>query len=517
MKKNDIIELKIIDITESGFGVAKKDGIVFFVKGALAGDVVNAVVTKVLKNVVYAKRVEILCKSEYRVEPICEVADKCGGCQLIDLKYEKQLEIKINNIINIFKNIANIELNINIKNFDNNVNHLIYNKIVSQTNSVNNSIGINEYVGIIPVKNKLNIRNKMQVPFSLRNGEIIYGFYAGRTHYVVEFNKCSIGFLGAEIILDEIKKALKKFNISIYDEKTNKGIFREVMLRKGNISNDVSITYIVNDKNYKNKLKLYKEFDSYVREKIYEKQNNYKATVVDINSNICLNSYNHTYNFQIITSTLNINLNNNNVLFGNDNIILYGNGFIIDYIGNLKYQISPQSFYQVNNELTKELYDLIIDFADFNKDENIIDLFCGIGTISLYISKFVNSVIGIEIIDRAIVDARNNAKLNCIDNVDFICDDVDNINLNIIDKKIDTIIVDPPRKGLSLKNINFIKNIKPKKIIYVSCDPATLARDIDILCHKDDIKYNLIKMVNVDMFPHTMHVETVVLMSRVDR
>ena len=257
-------------------------------------------------------------------------------------------------------------------------------------------------------------------------------------------------------------------------------------------------------------MELYKKFDAEVRK-------NVENSIFDVRND---DKYGQSH-FNIVTSTLNINTNHNNVLFGNTNIVLFGNGYIEDSIGDIKYHISPESFYQVNMEMTKDIYDKVVKFGEFTGNENVLDLYCGIGTISLYISKYVKSVLGIEIVERAIRDAKENAKINNITNANFICADVDTL-LN--DEKIeteltafDTIIVDPPRKGLDKNAIDLIKRISPNKIIYVSCDPATLARDLDMLCHdmddtdKNAIKYNLKTIANVDMFPHTMHMETIAL------
>ena len=475
-KKNDKIELDIIDMTKNGLGLAKESGIVFFVKDGIVGDKVLAIITKISKNIIYAKTIEIIEKSKYRVDTDCNVSNNCGGCQFLSLNYNKQLELKKNYVINSLKNIGKFD--------DEDIN----------------------YAGIFGMNEPYNFRNKMQIPYAVRKGKIIYGFYAGRTHYIVEFNKCLIGFHYAEIILEVVKNALLEYNISVYDEREISGLFREVMLRKGNTSNEISITYIINDSNYNRNKSIYKEFDKTIRAKVHKEF---------ANRNIEL---------KIVTSTININTNNNNVLFGNFNDVLYGAGYINDLIGDVKFHISPESFYQINSVITKTLYDKIIEFANFDEKENVLDLYCGIGTISLYIARYVNRVLGIEIVKSAINDAKTNAEINNIDNADFICIDVDKLNeagyehsfnVESIKKNFyDTIIVDPPRKGLSNSAISFIYKLKPQKIIYVSCDPATLSRDLNILCHTTyegfNTGYKMDKIANVDMFPHTMHVETIV-------
>lgn len=482
--KNQKIELDIHDMTKEGLGIAKIDSQVFFVKDAIVGDKVSAIITKVSSNVIYAKTIKIICKSKYRVESKCKVANSCGGCQLLNLDYEKQLELKKNSVINIINKIGKIDLNELNKCYD----------------------------GIYSMDIPHRFRNKMQMPFAIRNGNIIYGFYAERTHHIIEFDHCLASFKGSDAILDIIKNAIIKYNFSIYDENTNEGVFREVLVRCGNESNEISLTYIINDKNYEKNIDLYKKFDEYIVEKCG------KIEELGSTSNVGKIAINSA---KFVTSTLNINTSKTNVLFGNKNIILRGTGYIEDCIGDVKYHISPESFYQVNMMMTKVLYDKVIEYANFSGNENVLDLYCGIGTISLYVARHVKKVLGIEIVEKAIENAKENAQINDIKNADFICEDItrnftDDIN-NYKNEDYenvdyyDVVIVDPPRRGLDEKVINYITSIEPRKLIYVSCDPATLARDINILSSKE---YTLKKFANVDMFPHTMHIETVALLNR---
>lgn len=463
--KNDIVQLEIIDITDEGLGVAKLNNQVFFVKNALPYDKVSVVITKITKNIIYAKCIDIIEKSKNRVNSKCDIANSCGGCQLINLDYKYQLEFKKKLVFNKLQKIGNI----NIEN--------IYDEM----------IGMNS---------PFHYRNKMQVPFFLdKDKNIVFGFYAGRTHHIVPFNFCMVGFTGAQKILNVIKDALIKFNISIYNENKKDGIFREVFLRSGNNTNEVSLVYIINDKDFKKNIISYKKFDEYVREK-------YTGSI-----------FNSEIKYNIVTTALNINTSDNNVILGNINYILYGDGYINDNIGDIKYHISIESFYQVNKEMTKKLYDKIVEYGEFNKTENVLDLYSGIGTISLYISNLVSSVTGIEIIKKAVDCAISNSKLNNIKNAKFIYADLskNNDDLIFLKKSYDTIIVDPPRKGLDEKTVDLVLKLSPKKIIYVSCNPATLARDLKEICSNN---YNIIKLANVDMFPHTTHVESVVLLAR---
>ena len=490
--KNQKIELEIIDITKEGLGIAKQDSQVFFVKDAIVGDKVNAIITKVAANIIYAKAQEVIVKSEYRVDSKCKVSNSCGGCQLLNLDYQKQLDLKKQNVLNVINKIGKIDIDYLNKCYD----------------------------GISSMSVPHRFRNKMQVPFAMRDGKVIYGFYAGRTHHIIEFDCCIAGFKGSDEILNIIKEAIEKFNISVYDENTNKGVFREVLIRCGNVSNEISLTYIINDNDYEKNLELYKTFDNY----IVEECSSGRHSVVQHGGEHLCNSY------KLVTTTLNINTSNTNVLFGNKNIVLRGSGYIEDSIGDIKYHISPESFYQVNREMTKVLYDKVVEYGNFTGNENALDLYCGIGTISLYVAKYVKSVLGIEIVERAIENAKENVKINSIANVEFVCSDATKYSHNGKNDcndeiqhcrgehcepadKYDVVIVDPPRKGLDEKVIDYIKSVDPKKIIYVSCDPATLARDINIFSNGDN-KYKLEKVSNVDMFPHTMHVETVALMTK---
>ena len=460
--KNDIIELDIIDMTKDGLGLARVSGQVFFVKDGIVGDKVKAVVTKATSSIIYAKVKEIISESPYRVKTSCKISSACGGCSLLNIDYDKELELKKTYVLNCLKKIGKFDTNID-----------------------------NKYEGIMKMSKPYSFRNKMQVPFELRDKKVIYGFYAGRTHYIIELDDCIVGFNGAKKILESIKEGIKKFDLSVYDEHSGLGVFRQVLLRKGNVLNEISITYILNDSKYERNLDLYKKFDRYVVDNL------------EANDEITKD--------MLVTSTININTNNNNVIFGNRNITIRGKGYIEDSISNIKYHISPESFYQVNSAMTKVLYDKIVEYADFSGNEKVLDLYCGIGTISLYIARYVSEVLGIEIVSAAIDNAKDNAILNKIENAKFICLDVDKLDDNNLKelKRFDTVILDPPRKGLDIMTISFIKRINPKKIIYVSCDPATLSRDLDILCHSDNSKYILKRVANVDMFPHTMHVETV--------
>lgn len=533
--KNEKTTLLITDMTKEGLGLSKLDGQVFFVKDGLIGDEVEAKVTKVAKNVIYAKAINIIKRSKYRVNSDCKVSSSCGGCQLLNLQYSKQLELKKKYVLDCLSKIGKIDVGINV---DAEVNANVRAKANVGANANVGASYASPFQGITGMHTPFHFRNKMQVPYVYRDGKIIYGFYAGRTHHIIEFTDCIVGFAGAKIILDAIKEAIQKFNISVYDEKSGFGAFREVMLRKGNETNEVSITYIINDSNYKEHLELYKKFDEFVIEVCKSKLNDKDGNSNDMSNCKDCKQCEHISNckgelcesmLDLVTSTLNINTKNNNTIFGNKNIILRGRGYIEDNIGDIRYQVSPESFYQINMEMTEKLYEKVLEYASFNGSEKVLDLYSGIGTIALYVAKYAKKVFGIEIVEKAVENAVNNAKINSINNAGFIVADIEKNSLDdIINKhkenfnegnsKVDIVIVDPPRSGLDENAIKFIKNLEPKRIIYVSCDPATLARDLDRLCHKtnnsdEEKMYQVNGLECFDMFPHTMHVETVCLLS----
>ena len=483
MKKNDIVKLKIIDMNNDGLGVAKIDDIVFFVKNGLYGDLVLATITKITKNIVYAKATEVLELSKYRNEKKCKVSNSCGGCQIIDLEYKKQIELKTNFVKNNLIKLAGITKEYLDKIFE----------------------------GALLIDEPFYYRNKVQIPLALKNEKLIYGFFAKRTHYIIENEGCFLSFAKSDDIINIICSSIidvsKKLNMKmedlIYDEKEHQGKLRQILLRKSNYTKDLSITLVSNETNYRKNEHVYSEIKNSILEKI--------KRVDDI---------------VLKTITLNINNEKNNVILGKENIILYGDGYIEDELLGVKFHISPVSFYQVNNKMTKKLYETVVEFLDANGKETLLDLYCGIGTISCIVSKHVKKVFGIEIVKEAIDNANENVKINNINNVEFHVADIDGfLSLkeknndrddlffnNIQNEKVEIVIVDPPRKGLTVNTIEFIKKIAPKKIIYVSCDSATLSRDLKEFMRNKDYQVSKIKIV--DMFPNTMHVETVVLMTR---
>lgn len=468
--KNDIIKLKIEDIDKDGQGIAKYNNKVYFVKDGLIGDEVEAIITKESKNYNYAKVLNYIKKSDFRVDSECLVCKACGGCQLLELNYDKQIELKTNFVKNNLSRIGKIDKDIIDSCFD----------------------------GIISMDSPYKFRNKVQVPFARRDDIVISGFYAARTHYIVEHENCITSFEYSDDIINIVKNLLIKHNITVYSENTKHGKFRELVLRKANNTDELSVTFIINDKNYNKNIDIYKKMS------------------IDLVKDI--EKYKNIKNVKVASVTLNINTDITNTLLGDTNINLYGDEYIEDELCGLKFRISNNSFYQINMKLTEKLYNTAIEFAKLSKVDTVLDLYCGIGTISLMMSKYAKNVIGIEIVDKAIENAKVNSEINNINNAEFICADVNNFfdkNINenneILNNisKANVVCVDPPRKGLDTNTKNFIKELKPEKIIYISCDSATLARDLSEFI---DVGYKIKKYRLVDMFAHTMHIETCVLL-----
>lgn len=455
VNKNDIVELTIEDIGADGEGIGHIEGYTLFVKDALMGDRIKAKVMKTKKSYGYAKLMEILTPSPDRVEPRCPIASKCGGCQIQHLDYKKQLEYKQNKVKNCLERIG----------------------------------GFTDIAGkmepIVGMEDPYYYRNKAQFPIGVnKEGEIVTGFYASRTHSIIDTSVCYIQAEVNEVILQIVKDFLKEYKISTYNEENHKGLVRHILTRVGFVTKEIMVCLIINGQELPHKDVLI--------ERLKE--------IAGMTS-ICLN----------------INKEKTNVILGDTVLTLWGQGYITDYIGEVKYQISPLSFYQVNPVQTKKLYEKALEYAGLTGHENVFDLYCGIGTISLFLAKKTKKVLGVEIVPEAIEDAKENAKINGIDNVEFLVGAAEDIIPDKYEKeniKADVIVVDPPRKGCEESLLETIIKIEPKRVVYVSCDPATLARDLKYLCEKDFV---IEKVCAVDQFGHSTHVETVVLMSRKEK
>jgi len=415
-----------------------------FIQSAIKGEKVQIKILKVQTNFAYGKIMKIIKPVEDRVEAECTEYNKCGGCNLRHTSYNYTLQIK--------KAI---------------VQNCLY-KALNRKIKVENVIGM---------ENPMFYRNKLQYPVGLnKEGQAVMGVYSSRTHNIIPVSNCYIQNEKCNEIANDIFKFIQEKNISVYNEETLKGTVRHIVIRIGVRTNEVLVTIVVNDNNFKKE----KEFVEYITSR-YE---------------------------NIKTIVKNYNKKNTNVILGNINEIIFGSGYIYDILGEYKFKISPLSFYQVNPIQTEILYNTAIDNVGIDKNSTALDLYCGIGTIGIFASKKFKKVYGIEIVEQAIEDAKENAKINNVDNIEFYAGDVEKVLPQILEKIEDNpnvVFVDPPRKGLDNKTIQVLKNLQPEKIIYISCNPATLARDLKEL----EAKYDIEKVQPVDMFPYTSHVECV--------
>ena len=460
MNKNDIVTVEITDIGVSGEGIGHVDGYTLFIKDAVIGDVVEAKVMKAKKNYGYARLMKVITPSEYRVEPKCAFARRCGGCQIQEMSYDRQLVFKDQKIRGNLERIGGFTKD--------------------QIDTVMQPV--------VGMEHPFGYRNKAQFPFGTdKEGNPITGFYAGRTHDIIANTDCALGVEQNKEILEIILQYMRENKIKSYDEKTGKGLIRHALIRYGFKTKEIIVCLVVNGK------KLPKA------ERLIEK-------LIQIEG--------------MTSITISPNTRRDNVIMGDSYEILWGQGYITDYIGNVKYQISPLSFYQVNPVQTEKLYGLALEYADLKGDETVWDLYCGIGTISLFLAQKAKQVYGVEIVPQAIDDAKENAKINAIDNAEFFVGKAEEVlpeyyaeyerEHNGETAHADVIVVDPPRKGCDETLLETIVKMQPEKVVYVSCDSATLARDLKYLCANG---YEIKMCRGVDQFPQSVHVETVVLLS----
>lgn len=457
MQKNDELILKIEDMGVDGAGIGKSDGMTFFVKDAVIGDVVRAKIIKLKKTYGYARLMELLEASADRVEPDCPYYRQCGGCQIQALSYEKQLEFKENKVRNNLERIGG------------------FTKIPMEP--------------IVGMDEPYHYRNKAQFPVGTdKEGHIVTGFYAGRTHTIIPNRDCALGLPVNREILDIVIDFMEKYHISAYDEKTGKGLVRHVLIRCGFSSREKMVCLIINGKSLPHGEKLVEALRK-----------------IDGMTSI----------------SLNCNTERTNVILGHKTIVLWGREYITDQIGDISYEISPVSFYQVNPVQTEKLYGLALEYADLHGEETVWDLYCGIGTISLFLAQKAKQVYGVEIIPQAIENAKRNAVKNCIENAEFFVGKSEEVLPEFYEKEAaagrkahaDVIVVDPPRKGCDEKLLDTIVKMAPDRVVYVSCDSATLARDLKILCEQG---YELKRVRAVDQFCHTVHTEAVCCLHRVN-
>ena len=449
-RKNDLVTLEIEDCGIDGEGIGKADGFTVFVKDAVIGDTVTAKIIKAKKNYGYGRLMEVLKPSPYRVEPKCEFARQCGGCQLQALSYDQQLVFKTNKVKGHLERIGGFT-----------------------------DIPMEPIIGMDEL---FHYRNKAQFPVGRnKEGKIVTGFYAGRTHNIIENRDCALGVAENKEVLNRVIAHMEKYGIEPYNEATGKGLVRHVLIRYGYFTKEVMVCLILNG----NKL---------------PKEEQLVKSLCEIPG--------------MTSITINVNKKHSNVILGEEIRLLWGQEYITDRIGDISYQISPLSFYQVNPMQTQKLYAKALEYADLHGQETVWDLYCGIGTISLFLAQKAKFVRGVEIVPAAIENAKENAKLNGLENTEFFVGKAEEVLPREYKKNgvyADVIVVDPPRKGCDETLLETMVEMNPERIVYVSCDSATLARDLKYLCERG---YELRKVCPVDQFGMTVHVETVVLLSQ---
>jgi len=450
IRKNEEVECEILSNGAGGEGVCRIDGFAVFVPDTVKGDVVRIKILKVKSSYAFGKAVEILMPSPYRTEPLCSKSGSCGGCDIASMNYAYQLEMKRNTVIDALSKIGGIK-----------------------------DIEVDKTVGM---ETPYFYRNKMQFPVGRdKNGKITYGFYAKHSHNIISAAECVTGKKHCKIIMETVVSFMEDKNIKPYDEESHTGLVRHVFIRDSAFTGEIMVVIVING--------MSMPFSEELAERLVKAEKNVSGVL------------------------LNINKKKTNLILGDKNILIYGSDRMTDKIGNLEFSVSPQSFYQVNSTQTEKLYNLALEAAGDISKSTVFDLYCGTGTITLFMAQKAKKVYGIEIVDEAVKDARENAVRNGISNAEFSCGPVDDVIGRLYDKGItaDVVVLDPPRKGSDQKTLDVILKMNPEKIVYVSCNPATLARDLKILV---DGGYSPKKVTPLDMFAQTSHVECVVLMSR---
>ncbi len=466
MQKNETVVTEITDIGVNGEGIGKAGGYTLFIKDAVIGDLVEAKIMKAKKNYGYARLMKVIRPSADRVEPRCPFARKCGGCQIQEMSYEKQLEFKEKKVRNNLERIGGFAPE-------------LLDRVTEP---------------VVGMENPFGYRNKAQFPFGRdKEGNPVTGFYAGRTHDIIANTDCALGVGVNKEILEIILDFMRRYDVKAYDEKTGTGVIRHALLRYGFRTGEIMVCLVVNGTVLPHGEELVRELRK----------------------------------IEGMTSiTISPNTRRDNVIMGDTYEILWGQGYITDLIGDIRFRISPLSFYQVNPVQTEKLYRQALEYANLKGGETVWDLYCGIGTISLFLAQKAGKVYGVEIVPQAIEDARTNAEINGITNAEFFVGKAEEVlpafyeqnsgeeqGENASGVHPDVIVVDPPRKGCDEKLLETIVRMAPEKVVYVSCDPATLARDLKVLCGEG---YELEKVRAFDQFGMTVHVETVVLLSKLN-
>ena len=447
LSKDKMYVVEIVDIGQGGVGIGKFEGFTVFVDGGLIKDKIKVKIIKSKKNYAVGEIVEILEPSPYRVERKCSKELKaCGGCQIQELDYKEQLNLKTNEVKQVISRIGKLD------------------DVV-----IHDALGMEE---------PFRYRNKAQFPIQKVDGVPVIGFYKKKSHDIIPTDQCIIQHDVNDKIIKIIKTYIRAYNVSIYDEKTHTGVLRHLVTKVGFTTKEVMVVLVANGR----KLPYLNELASVLKENIP----GFKTLVV------------------------NINREKTNVILGNENRIIYGDGKINDNIGDLVFEISPLSFFQVNPIQTEVLYNKALEYANLGENDTVFDIYCGIGTISLFLAQKAKKVYGIEIVEEAIKDAKRNAEINKLDNVEFYVGKAEEVVPKMYKqgKRANVVVVDPPRKGCDEKVLDTIISMQPDRVVYVSCNPSTLARDLNYL---DERGYKCLEVQPVDMFPHSVHIENVAL------
>ncbi|UBV35611.1 23S rRNA (uracil(1939)-C(5))-methyltransferase RlmD [Staphylococcus xylosus] len=449
IQKNEVVEGKVVDLTHEGHGVVKFDRYPVFVPNALIDEIIEFKVIKVKKNFAIGKLITIKEQSESRVEPPCVYYYKCGGCQLQHMTYQAQLNMKKEQVVNLFQRKAGFK-----------------------------DVVIHDTIGM---DNPWYYRNKSQIPVGKNNEhEIITGFYRQRSHDIIDMDECLIQDSLHQDVINKVKVWFNELNVSVYNEHQKQGLMRHVVIRTGHHSRELMVIFVTNGKKFKQ--------SDVITERL----------VADFP--------------EIVSVKQNINTTHSNVIMGDNSYTLYGKDEIEDTLSDVTFKINDQSFYQINSLQTEKLYQRAIEYAELQGEEIVLDTYCGIGTIGLYMAPKAKHVYGVEVVPEAIKDAQLNATINQFENTTFVCGKAEDVILKWESEGIkpDVVMVDPPRKGCDETFLETLLELNPKKIVYISCNPSTQQRDAQLLAQH----YKLTQITPVDMFPHTTHVETVAQFER---
>ena len=449
LEKNKIYEAVITDYTAEGQGVAHIEGCAVFIPNAIAGEKVTVRIEKAQKNWAAGKMVEILERSKHRINRVCPVAKLCGGCDFHHMDYAEETRLKAQRVRDCLNRIGGENL---------------------------------EEIPILAAPDCACYRNKAQYPVAVSKGRVFAGFFKAGTHQVIENDRCGILPEQMDAVKDAVIDYVNRHGVSVYDEVAHTGLLRHIYVRRGVVSGEILVCLSINGRNIPKREALI-------------------ARLKQIEG--------------FTTLVLTVNTKKGNAVLGDEYITLYGPGYIEDTLCGLRFRLSPRSFYQVNHHQAQRLYRAAIEQAEITKEDLVLDLYCGVGTITLCMAGAAGKVIGVEVIPQAVEDARDNAGRNGIENAEFFCGDAGEAALALEAKGIkpDVVVVDPPRKGLNADAIEAMARMSPRRIVYVSCDPATLARDVALLKEKG---YAVKNAMACDLFPRCAHVETIVLLGRKD-